>query len=432
MTNPQLPAISTPILVTLADITAAMGVPRSVLASDEEIQCAWRDIPRELSRIPPELRNELLARMCVAIATGLFDGAINYAWSASILQLRKLVRDFGLNVVSQILGRQFDNADLTDLKDAELLSLCLQLNLISEEGYFFLDQCREIRNNFSAAHPSMGLIDDRELIAFVSRCAKYALSSTTNPRGVDISAFLAAIKGGRFSKVQLDTWSERLTQTHDAQRELLFGTLHGIFCDPRSSEEDRINSLLICQTFAKDFTPETKSDLINRHYEYQAKGETPRYTASQTFFEKLGLLALLNEAERHAVISAACKKMMSVHLAWDNFHNEPPFAERLSDLSSQIQIPDSAKQEYVFTIVTCCIGNRYGISRAAVPYYERMVRSFTPREIEILLRSPIANITIGRHVTSYPDCRQRFRLIVGLLDPQSIPTSLIPEYNKWK
>ena len=307
-----------------------MGVPREVLASDEEIQFAWRDIPRELSRIPPELRNALLARMCVAVATGLFDGAINYAWSASILQLRTRVRAFGLNVVSQILGRQFDEAALLDLKDAELLSLCLKLNLISEEGYFFLDQCREIRNNFSAAHATVALVDDRELISFLSRCAKYALSSSVNPRGVDINAFVAAIKGGRFTQAQLDTWLERLSQTHDAQRELLFGMLHGIYCDPGSSEEDRINSLQICQKCSEDFTPEMKSDLIDRHYEYQAKGDTPRHTALQQFFEKLGFLNLLHEGDRHAILSAACKKMMSVHQSWDNFYNEPPFAERLS------------------------------------------------------------------------------------------------------
>ena len=190
----NLPVIKESTLPTLIDITNALGVPREVLASDEEIQYAWRDLPRELNRIPPEIRNELLARMCIAIANGLFDGAINYAWNASIIQLRERIKDFGLSVVSQILTKQFDDEKLSDLTDANLLSLCLQLNLISEEGFFFLDQCRDIRNNFSAAHPNMGLVDDRELVTFINRCAKYALSSTTNPRGVDINAFIIAIK----------------------------------------------------------------------------------------------------------------------------------------------------------------------------------------------------------------------------------------------
>lgn len=40
---------------------------------------------RELREIPPELRGELMARMCVAVSTGLFDGAMNYAWNATVL-----------------------------------------------------------------------------------------------------------------------------------------------------------------------------------------------------------------------------------------------------------------------------------------------------------------------------------------------------------
>jgi hypothetical protein len=48
---------------------------------------------------------------------------------------------------------------LIELKDADLLSLCLKLNLITEDGFFMLDQCRAVRNNFSSAHPTMGRIE---------------------------------------------------------------------------------------------------------------------------------------------------------------------------------------------------------------------------------------------------------------------------------
>lgn len=109
---PTLPEKTVPLIETL---TAALGIPREVLASAEEIYYAWWDLPRELKAIPPNLRNELIARMCIAISTGLFDGAINYAWNATILHLRQRVRDFGLPVVSQILQKQFEEKDLIEL-----------------------------------------------------------------------------------------------------------------------------------------------------------------------------------------------------------------------------------------------------------------------------------------------------------------------------
>jgi hypothetical protein len=142
----------------------ALGVGRNILPSDEQISHAWTNLPRLLARIPPEHRNETLVRMCVAVASGLFDSAVNYAWNAAIMELREKVRRFGLAVVPQVIDKEFDEASLLDLKDAELLDLCLKLNLITEDGYFLLDQCRDIRNNFSAAHPAMGNLDEDEFL----------------------------------------------------------------------------------------------------------------------------------------------------------------------------------------------------------------------------------------------------------------------------
>lgn len=43
--EPILPALPTTVLPAITALTAALGIPRSVLASDEEIEYAWRDLP---------------------------------------------------------------------------------------------------------------------------------------------------------------------------------------------------------------------------------------------------------------------------------------------------------------------------------------------------------------------------------------------------
>ena len=106
---------------------------------------------------------------------------------SSITELRDKVRHFGVHIVPEIIREPFEEKNLEDLKDAVLLSLCLSLNPITEHGYFFLDQCRDVRNNFSTAHPPMGSLDDTQFLRIVNLCAKHALSSTQNPRGVQIS-----------------------------------------------------------------------------------------------------------------------------------------------------------------------------------------------------------------------------------------------------
>lgn len=431
MSNIQLPAVIHSTSTLLEQLTQALGAPRSILASDEEIAHAWANLPRELSRIPPDRINELLARMCVAVATGLFDSAINYAWNTAVLELRRRVREFGLHVIPQIIGRAFDEKALIELKDAELLDLCVSLNLITEDGFFFLSQCREVRNNFSAAHPPMGALDDREFILFLSRCVKYALAATSNPKGIDVHVFLATVKGGRFSESQKQVWIDRIAETHDAQQEMVFGTLHGIYCDPASAEEARLNALDIMRGFAQELSPKVRAILVDRHNDYLARGEMQRHIASRRFLESLGLLGVLSDPERHAIISNACKKLLSVHHALDNFYNEPPFAERLLEISLQGPIPESIQSEYVEAVVTCAVGNPYGYSWEAAPHYEKMIKSFTPKEIRAMLMSPQGNSMVASRIRTYSGCQKRFKCLVTLLDPQSVSAELKKAYEFW-
>jgi len=432
MTDVNLPAVVGNTLPVLDQLTDALGVPRDILASGQEIETAWGNLPGVMNKIPPALRTEGLARMCVAVAAGLFDSAINYIWNTSVIELREKVKRFGLPVVEQLLSKSnFDEQALLDLKDSDLLSLCLKLNLVTEDGYFFLDQCRDIRNNFSAAHPVVGKVDDHEFIAFANRCAKYALGDEHNPVGVDISTFMTAVKGTRFSEEQKSQWVQRIERTHEAQQYLLFGTLHGIYSDPASVELSRVNALMIAAEFAPHFTPKAKSDLINRHHDYIAKGDEKRHKASQQFFERLGMLALLGEHEFHSLLSNASKRLLGIHQAMDNFYNEPPFAERLLQLTQQGAIPDTAKEELVAVVVTCATGSPYGVSNAAVPHYHNIIQGFSPNEVEIMLGLPAQKLIVSERLKSHGSCRSRFKELVGLIDPSSVPTKSASAYAHW-
>lgn len=429
---PALPALLTTVLPALDSLTTALGIPRTVLASDEEIEYAWRDLPRELRDIPAPLRGELVARMCVAVSTGLFDSAMNYIWNAAILQLRTKVRNFGLPIVAQILQSDFEEKHLLELQDSRLLELSLKLNLINEDGFFFLDQCRDVRNNFSAAHPTIGTVNDREFTTFLNRCVRYALADASSPRGVDIGAFITAVKGARFNANQNGIWVQRLSETHDAQRQMLVVMVHGIYCDPNTSEPSRLNALDVCNALKTGFTAALRSDLVNKHSEYTAKGDEPRHVASLQFFEKLGLLILLNESEQHAIFYRAIERLWNIHNSMNNFYNEPPFAERLLELSKQSAIPETIQEQFVETVVCCTIGNGSGVCWAATSSYEQLIRSFSPREISMMINlAATPSTTLARRVSSYASCRQRFKHTLTLIDPASVPSGVKAAYDSY-
>ena len=430
--NVDLPDVSPLASPLLKQLTAALGVPRDVVATDDQIDHAWSQLPRLIKRIPPELRDQRIVKMCVAVASCLFDAAINYVWNAAVVELRQKVRRFGIAVVPQVLDdKSFDEDSLSDLKDAELLDLCLKLNLFDDDDFFFLDQCRATRNSFSAAHPAEGIVDEDEFLAFLSRCQKHALSSAHNPKGVDTKAFLLAIKAARFKNEQRQEWERRIRETYEAQREMIFVMLHGLYCDSASSEEARLNALSICETFSDEFSPRTRSALIDRHQEYKAKGDESRQTASRRFFEEIGQLSLLNDAEIHAIFSAASRNLLSVHNAWDNFHNEPPFAERLARLSSKNPVPETAQPGFVEAVVTAATGNPYGVSHAALQYYNEMVKSFSPNEIRLMLDLTRGTSLVAGRIKTSKRCERHFRGLVALLDNKSVPTVSKSLYSKW-
>lgn len=430
--EPSLPALPTTVLPAITELTKSLGIPREALASDEEIHHTWRDLPRELREIPENLRGELVARMCVAVSTGLFDGAMNYIWNAAVLHLRDKIRTFGLAVVAQISQKDFEEKHLLEYQDSRLLELCLKLNIVDEDGFFFLDQCRNVRNNFSAAHPTLGKVNDREFTTFLNRCVRYALADSASPKGVDIGSFISAAKGARFNKNQCAIWVQRLVETHGAQRQMLVTMAHGIYCDPNTPEQARLNSLDICGELPEGLTVSMRSELINSHSEYVAKGYEEKHAASLQFFEKLGLLNYLNESEQHFVFSRAVKRLWDVHNEMNNFYNEPAFSERLLELTSQGAVPETVQEEYVQTIACCRVGNGYGISNAAVRYYDQMIQNFSPREIQVLIQSALSKDNpLGRRITAGGSYRTNFKDLLKLIDHNSIPNIVSASYTKF-
>lgn len=428
-----LPIVSDVTGSMLTQITGALGVPRDVVALDGQIEHAWSQLPRLIRRIPPHLRDEQIVRACVAVATGLFDAAINYIWNAAVLSLREKVRDFGLHVIPDILDdRSFDEASLVDLKDAELLELCHKLNLITGQAYHFLDQCRATRNSYAFAHPADGAVDEDEVVYFISQCQKYALSTQRHSKGVDTRDLLQSLGAAKFPADQLNAWESRVRGTFDAQRQLIVGMLHGVYCNPAAAEVARVNALQLCKRVQDALTPSTQSSLLDRHQDYRARGDEKRHRASQQFFQHVGLMALLSEAEVHSMITSASRDLLRVHNELSNFYNEPPFAERLVRLTRDIGVPRSAQSTFVEAVVTCAVGNPYGVSNRAMPSYRTLVSSFSPREVGLMLGLPRSQKLVASRMKHHAGCKQGFRTLVGLLDRSSVPTNSRSAYRRWR
>lgn len=416
----------------LAELTNKMSVPRDVIASDKDIEKVISELYELLLEVPKERLSQQLVRMCISIACGLFDSGLNYVWNETIVALRQRIKVYGLPVVAKILDKEFDEKQLNGLRDSELLDYCLKLNLLTEDGYFYLNCNREVRNKCSAAHPAIYDIDKSEVIVFIARCVKYVLSEKDTPKGVNFARLIDAIKFGRFTSEQKSAWLDRLTRTHDAQRQLIVGSLYGIYCDPDATEQARLNSFDLCDGMKDIITNEAKLDILNKHSDFVAKGDNKRCKASMQFFERIKWVSLLDSCDRNILYSHAVDDLYLVHNDFNNFYNEPPFAERLLNIVKQGAVPEAVLEKYVITVTCCFIGNGWGVSDRAFHCYEEMIQGFSPREVSVMLKlSESQQNLLGRRILDWPNCRQNFVKALKMLDINTVSSSVTSIYNKY-
>ncbi len=424
----NLPALNDVDSETIVDqITSSLGFPRNVLASNEEIELVWHPLKKELNSIRLEYRHELLARMVVAIRVGLFSSAVNEMWNTAIIVIRQKIKDFGLEEANQFLAFNLDDRKFKELKDKEVLDIAVELGLLGEDSYFFLNHCREIRNNYSSAHPSNSTLDGTELNYFIHQCVKHVLSNEVKYYGFRSDEFLNSIKGSKLDDDGIDTLSEKIKNTNELQKLAILKALFGIYVNEKNEEFVRQNCLNVSRKNWGYFSERAKSEILVMYSDYLVQDDTKKQYA-RLFFERVGAIEILPKDQQVSIVRKIIKQLEDAHNGFDNFYNEVPFAERLVNFLKKI--PEQIIKEYVYVVSLCFVGNAYGTSRQAEPFYKQMIENFTVREIDKLFELTNEDNYLSHSLKHYYRCKIKFKQLLQLLNSESIPTKWKASYNK--
>lgn len=415
---------------SLSKLTMALNLPREILPASKDIDHVINELPELLGNMREDIRDEKIVKLCLASGVGLFDAAVNYIWDQTVIELRKKIIRFGLDVVSEILEKKYEEKDVNELQDSTLLDICLTLQIINDEGYYYLSQCRDMRNNCSAAHPSIGKIDKYELVNYINRCIKFALSEDLiEVVGISIKDLLPVLSEKTFTSDQLSFWNQRIEDSNSIQKIALFKMLHGKYCDPKSSSIVRGNILSLsiqCKSLISD---KAIGEIINCYNNYVGKNDEKRKAASEEFLTKVGLFDSLNITIQHTIISRLCKQLYNTHFSLNNFYNEPPYADYLCFVSEQAEIPDTVKAEFVEVVVYCAVGNPYGVSNLAIPSYHKMVQEFSPKEIEYMIKMEQNDSYFHSLLRNNANCKSRFKMLLNMVNISLLTPAMLAEYN---
>lgn len=370
-----------------------LGLPNDqVLVSVPERSRVISNLPEVITLISPEQRSTsiYISKFIAACGAGLFDAALNFVWDETVLNLRKKVAQFDLeyfydSVITDENRRQKlrDENDLVRLDEWELVRGCHMTGILSDIGYKHLDYIRNMRNWASAAHPNQNSLTGLQLVSWLETCIKEVIGKDPEGPVIEIKRFLGSIRNNTLNEADAQHINAGIEHLPSDLGTSLLRTLFGMYTSQDAPAQLKTNIRYVYQK-AWDIAPDdTKHELGFKYATFASNGEIIRKDAANEFLTAVGGLAYLPQDTLVVELSEKINNLHSAHISFNNFHNEPPHARVLdSYVSSTGTVPDSVRGKYVKTVVMARIGNRHGVSRMAISYYDNMLSKYGEPEIK--------------------------------------------------
>ncbi|MDD4343163.1 MAG: hypothetical protein PHH19_02200 [Eubacteriales bacterium] len=394
------------------------GLPTSsVLVPVQQRLAVFRNIPDVLFDLDPNIKtNSLyLSKFIAAVASGLFDAALNYLWDETINELRNRVAHYDLNyfydnaVTSQDKRKKLkDESDLVKIDDSELIHGSKEIGLISDLGFKHLDYIRYMRNWASAAHPNQNELTGLQLVSWFETCKNEVISLPLSISTVEIKKLLVNMKGNIISEEDAKQIASFFTDLTQDQTNTLVQGLFGIYCRVDSTTQSRENIHMLLPYLWGLVDEQIKNQFGIKYGKFVANNDQKEQDLARSFLEVVKGTSYIPDGLRASEIEIALDNLLSAHRGLNDFYSEPPFARELSRLlGNPVKIPQEVEGKYIATIVEVFLTNGNGVAWNAEPIYIDLIKQFNSKQ------SLIAVLTFNNNIISsrlqFSSCQTKFR-----------------------
>ena len=354
--------------------------------------------PHVVTLINPQVRavSPYLSKFIAACGAGLFDAALNFLWDETVLHLRNKVVNFDLNYFYDTVetdptkrSRLKTEADLVEVSEWELIKGCKDIGILSDIGYKHLDYIRDMRNWASAAHPNQNQLSGLMLVSWLETCIKEVIAKEPNNSAVQVKLLLNNIRTQVLSYTDAQHIQHELELLPLDTIKTLLRSLFGMYSDTKLTSQIRENIKLIIKKVWDISPDQEKYECGFRYNRFLANAEVDKKTLAHDFLTLVNGLPFLPESVLAVEIKEKVELLYQTHTSFNNFYNEPTPAKILAEyVPNTGVIPNSIRKQYIKTVVMAKIGNGYGTSSMAMPYYDLMISKFGEpeyREVSLLL-----------------------------------------------
>ncbi|ADN37242.1 conserved hypothetical protein [Methanolacinia petrolearia DSM 11571] len=354
------------------------------------------NMPNIIDHLSPEQRQRALyiSKFIASCGVGLFDSALNYLWNETIVNLRNKVALFDLDyfydsILSNSKKRhEFkSDKDLEKLDDWELIKGCRDTGIITDIGYKHLDYIRDMRNFASAAHPNHTRITGLQLLGWLETCIIEVLAKEPEGPVLEIKKLLANVRNHKLTKSDAEAIKINIKRMPQDLNHSLLRALFGMYVDDSQDIAVRKNVELIVKDVWNYSDKETKNSIAYKYAVFSANAELSKKELAKKFLSIVDGLGYISEDLKAIEIGEICEDLIRSHYGYNNFYTEEPHAKQLIKyVLPSGDIPSIIRYPYVKSLIICRLGNIYGVSHSALPYYNQMIELFQDSEFNELLK----------------------------------------------
>ena len=368
-------------------------------------------------------QSHYIAKFVAAVASWLFDAALNYLWNETINDLREKIANYNIKYFFDILDisesrrRDLrDSSDLDKITDDELIRWAKWIELITELGYRELDNIRYMRNWASAAHPNNAELSAMKLLSYLETCLKEVIALETPRVAVQINKLFFDIKNQSIPIETIVPCANSLNELNQKQYTNLVNGLFGIYIDTTSSIEAIENINILMPYLKSRISDDLKWELWIKYANFKVNSFSHEEKKAKDFLKITDSLAFIPDNLRIIEIQVALDNLVNAHNSYWNFYSEPIFARQLKSIVWDIGVPNNIWKDYVYKLVYVFLTNWNWFARNADSTYRELLRN---------LNKSLATFAITAYkkdeVSSklrYAICQSRYMELLDIIEPK--------------
>ncbi len=363
-----------------------------------------------------------LSKFIAAVASGLFDAALNYLWDETILQIRKRVVQYDLeyfydNAVSGEKRKRIKGEDdLTKIDDYDLIKGAKEIGLISELGFKHLEYINYMRNWASAAHPNQNELTGLQIISWLETCVQEVISLPISNVTITIKKLLTSIKSTSISKDEAREIAVFFANLTQDQINNLASGLFGIYTKPDTENQTLTNINVLLPPLWERVDEDTKNSFGLKHGNFVANNYQDEKKRSREFLQLVNAEGYIPDDLRIGEIDLSIDNLNTSHRGFNNFYNEPSFATQLKRIvGNPPKIPKALNKKYVLSLVDVFLTNGNGVTISAQPIYLELLSNLNSHQANIAVLS--FNDDRISSKLQHKLCASKFREMIEVIRP---------------